>query len=76
MQTTAADGFWLGNRTRTRRDWIGRLSLRGRTWSMGDWIGVGIGALIGPTPFLVALPENHTLVVKTALVGVSVWGAP
>jgi hypothetical protein len=43
---------------------------------MGDWIGVGIGALIGLTPFLVALPENHTLVLKTALVGVSVWGAP
>jgi hypothetical protein len=43
---------------------------------MGDRIGVGIGALIGLAPFLIALPENHAFVVKTALVGVSVWGAP
>ena len=33
--------------------------------SMGDWIGLGIGAFIGLAHFLVAQPENHTIVLKT-----------
>jgi hypothetical protein len=42
----------------------------------GDWIGIGLAASIGLTPLLVGLPESHAPVLRTALVGVVVWGCP
>lgn len=45
-----------------------------RTWA--DWVGIGLGALIGLTPWFAGPPENEALVLKTALVGVAVWGCP
>lgn len=45
-----------------------------RTWV--DWVGIGLGVLIGLTPRFAGLPENQALVLKSALVGVVVWGCP
>jgi hypothetical protein len=42
----------------------------------GDWVGIGLALLIGLTPLLVPPPEDQVLVLKTALVGVAVWGCP
>ena len=42
----------------------------------GDWVGIGLALLIGLTPLLVGLPENEALVLRSALVGVAVWGCP
>ncbi len=45
-----------------------------RTW--GDWVAIGVGVLIGLTPWFAGVPENQALVLKSALVGVAVWGCP
>ena len=42
----------------------------------GDWVGIGLALLIGLTPLLAGIPENQALVLKSALVGVVVWGCP
>lgn len=42
----------------------------------GDWVGIGLALLIGLTPLLVGVPENQALVLRSALVGVAVWGCP
>ena len=42
----------------------------------GDWVGIGLALLIGLTPLLVGLPRDEALVLRSALVGVSVWGCP
>ena len=47
---------------------------RALTW--GNLVAIGLGALIALTPFLFGVPDDHVLVLKSALVGVSVWGAP
>ena len=41
-----------------------------------DWVGIGVALLIALTPFLVGLPEDEARVLRSALVGVSVWGCP
>ena len=66
----------LRNSTSTLEDWVARVRLRSRTWTWGDWVGIGVGVLIGLTPLLAGVPENPEFVLKSALVGVSVWGAP
>ena len=45
-----------------------------RTW--GDWVAIGVGVLIGMTPWIAGVPENQALVLNSALVGVVVWGCP
>lgn len=45
-----------------------------RTW--GDWVGIGLGLLIGLTPLFAGIPENPARVLNSALVGVAVWGCP
>ena len=42
----------------------------------GDWLAIGVGVLIGLTPWFAGLPENPALVLNSALVGVVVWGCP
>ena len=77
MQTNAAaDRLGLGSRTSTLGDWVASLRLRSRAWTSADWVGIGVGVLIGLTPLLAGVPENPDLVLKSALVGVAVWGAP
>ena len=76
MQTTATGRLELRNRSWTWGDWVGTLGLPSGAWTWGNWVAIGLGVLIGLTPFLVGVPENHTLVLRSALVGVAVWGAP
>jgi len=47
-----------------------------RHWTWVDWVGIGLGVLIALTPLFAGLPENEALVLRSALVGVSVWGCP
>jgi hypothetical protein len=42
----------------------------------GDWVGIALALLIGLTPLLVELPQDEPLVLRSALVGVVVWGGP
>ena len=49
---------------------------RTRAWTRVDWVAIGVGVLIALTPFLIGVPDNHVQVVRSALIGVSVWGAP
>jgi hypothetical protein len=42
----------------------------------GDWVGIALALLICLTPLLVELPEDEALVLRSALVGVVVWGCP
>jgi len=42
----------------------------------GDWVGIGLGLLIGLTPLFAGVPENQARVLHSALVGVAVWGCP
>jgi hypothetical protein len=55
--------------------WADRTS-RTRAWIWGNLVAIGVGVLIAVTPFLVGIPDDPVLVVRSALVGVSVWGAP
>lgn len=49
---------------------------RTRVWTLGNLVAIGLGVLIALAPFLYGVPDNHVLVLRSALVGVSVWGAP
>ena len=42
----------------------------------GDWVGIGLALLIALTPLLVEMPEDEARVLRSALVGVAVWGCP
>ena len=45
-----------------------------RTW--GDWVGIAVALLIALVPLFATLPENEAFVLRSALVGVAVWGCP
>ena len=45
-----------------------------RSWE--DWVAIGLGVLIGLTPWFAGVPEDQALVLRSALVGVVVWGCP
>jgi hypothetical protein len=47
-----------------------------RAWTRVDWVAIGVGVLIALAPFLFEVPDNHVPDLRSALVGVSVWGAP
>jgi hypothetical protein len=49
-------------------------AIEGCTWA--DWVGLGMGLVIALAPFFLGLPEDEAQVLKSALVGVSVWGCP
>ena len=53
---------------------MGRAAILIEHW--GDWVGIGLALSIGLIPLFVGVPENQALVLKTALVGVVVWGCP
>ncbi len=44
------------------------------TWV--DWAGIGLALLIGLMPVIARLPEDEARVLRSALVGVAVWGCP
>jgi len=44
------------------------------TWV--DWVGCGMALLIGLAPLLLGVPEDEDVVLRSALVGVAVWGCP
>jgi hypothetical protein len=55
--------------------WADRIP-RTRAWTWRNLVAIGVGVLIALAPFLFGVPDNHVQVVRSALVGVSVWGAP
>ena len=44
------------------------------TWV--DWAGIGLALMIGLVPLFAGLPEDEARILRSALVGVAVWGCP